>query len=65
MTTFFLLPTSAIILWLPLWHGTVGAWDEVIFAVGFVISVVIFIMISLSDKKRGEKKEEKTNDKDT
>lgn len=47
----------------PLLHGTAGVWDEIIFALGFVVSVIIFIALALGDRKR-DKKEQPANDED-
>ena len=44
-------------------HGAIGVWDEVIFALGFVVSVIIFIALALGDRKR-DKKEHTSNDED-
>ena len=48
----------------PALHGTLGVWDEIIFAGGFVISVIIFIALALSDKKRNSKDETQNEDDD-
>jgi hypothetical protein len=50
-------------LFSPAFHGTLGVWDEIIFAAGFVISVIIFIALALSDRKRGPK-EDSLNEED-
>jgi hypothetical protein len=51
-------------LFSPALHGTLGVWDEIIFAAGFVISVIIFIALALSDKKRNPKEETQNEDDD-
>ena len=39
-------------LFSPLVHGFAGAWDEIIFAVAFAISILIFIALALRDRKK-------------
>lgn len=51
-------------LYSPALHGTLGVWDEIIFAAGFVISVIIFIALALSDRKKDGAKEEKLDEED-
>jgi hypothetical protein len=44
-------------------HGSVGAWDEIVMAVGAVISLILIIALALSDRKRGAKEKEEDEDK--
>lgn len=39
-------------------HGAAGIWDELIFGIGFVLSIVIFVALALSDRRRDARKEE-------
>jgi hypothetical protein len=45
-------------LFSPTLHGFAGAWDEIIFAAAFVISILIFIALALRDRKKDDQKEE-------
>jgi hypothetical protein len=38
-------------------HGALGVWDEIIFGVGFVLSIIIFISLAFNDRKRDVKEE--------
>lgn len=42
----------ANMLFSPTFHGLTGAWDEIIFALAFVISILIFIALALRDRKK-------------
>lgn len=50
-------------LFSPAFHGPTGFWDEIIFALGFIVSVLIFIGLALGDRKK-EPKENKTAHED-
>ncbi|HKZ69693.1 MAG TPA: hypothetical protein VI547_03090 [Anaerolineales bacterium] len=43
----------------PILHGSAGAWDEILFGIAFVISVIIFIALAFADRKHDAK--EKSN----
>ncbi len=43
-------------------HGATGFWDEVIYVVGFIGSIILFIALALGDRKR-EKETEDEKDK--
>ena len=43
----------------PILHGSAGAWDEIIFGIAFVLSVIIFIALAFADRKHDAK--EKSN----
>lgn len=45
-------------LFSPTLHGLAGAWDEIIFALAFVISILIFIALALRDNKKDIQKDE-------
>ncbi len=43
-------------------HGATGFWDEVIYVVGFIVSIILFIALALGDRKR-EKETDDEKDK--
>jgi len=43
-------------------HGAIGFWDEVVYIVGFVVSIILFIALALGDRKRKGKEEGKDED---
>jgi len=45
------------LLYRPLLHGSAGPWDEIIFGIGFALSVIIFGVLALSDKWAAKRKE--------
>lgn len=46
----------------PQLHGAAGIWDEVIFGIGFVLSVIIFVALAFSDRRRDAKEETSPKD---
>ncbi len=42
-------------LYQPTLHGFAGAWDEIIFVIAFLLSILIFIALAFKDKKRNAK----------
>jgi hypothetical protein len=51
-------------LFSPALHGPTGFWDEIIFVVGFIVSVLIFIGLALGDRKREPKEDARHEDDD-
>lgn len=45
-------------LFSPTFHGAAGGWDEIFFAITFMISILIFIALALRDRKQDIKKED-------
>jgi hypothetical protein len=43
-------------------HGALGVWDEIIFGVGFVLSILIFVALAFNDRKRDVHKEMTSQD---
>jgi len=46
----------------PALHGAAGIWDEIIFGIGFVLSIIIFVALALSDRRRDAKEETDSQD---
>jgi hypothetical protein len=59
MTLFTALAHSPLA---PPLHGALGIWDEVIFGVGFVLSIMIFVALAFNDRKRDAHKEVTSQD---
>ena len=45
-------------------HGATGFWDEVIYVVGFIVSLILFISLAFGDRNREKEKEKNDEESD-